>query len=279
MSTLIIHHGYPCKDGFCSAWVLRKKYPDAEFVSGTYDSTDPRPDVTGRDVIIVDFSYDRDTLLQMKEEANSLIVLDHHASAEKELKGLHFCIFDMDKSGARLAWEYCFGDEPSHWLVDYTEDRDLWNWTLPDTKVVNAALQCFRHDFEVWDEIGEMALEDFLKTETAIGARAVVIYEEKRIEDIIYHAQEIEMAGHKVLCANSSVLPSEVGGVLAKDRPFGVVRHQLGDGRWKYSLRSREGGIDVSEIAALFGGGGHPQAAGCTIEHDSMDEVNPNGNA
>lgn len=30
----------------------------------------------------------------------------------------------------------------------------------------------------------------------------------------------------------------------------------------RYSLRSVEGGIDVSEIAKLYGGGGHPCAAG-----------------
>lgn len=29
-----------------------------------------------------------------------------------------------------------------------------------------------------------------------------------------------------------------------------------------YSLRSREGGVDVSEIAKQFGGGGHKHAAG-----------------
>lgn len=38
---------------------------------------------------------------------------------------------------------------------------------------------------------------------------------------------------------------------------------QLGD-RVKVSLRAK-GGVDVSRIAARFGGGGHPNAAGCTV--------------
>ena len=36
---------------------------------------------------------------------------------------------------------------------------------------------------------------------------------------------------------------------------------ELKDGRIRCSLRSR-GGLDVSQIAAKFGGGGHKQAAG-----------------
>lgn len=281
MSVLVIHHGYPCKDGFCAAWILHKKYPDAEFVSGIYQSEEDLPDVKGKDVIIADFSYDRETLLKMKEEANGLIVLDHHAGAERALTGLDFCVFDMSKSGARLTWEHCFPNQEAHWLVDYTEDRDLWHWQLPNTKIVNAALQCFHHDFELWDRLGEMTLEEFLKTETAIGAKAVVEYEIKKIEDIVAMAFEIEFAGYKVLCANTCVLQSEVGNELAKGRPFSVTRFQLPDGKWKYSLRSipAEGGIDVSKVCALFGGGGHPPASGCTIVDHCMDKVKPNGNA
>jgi phosphoesterase RecJ-like protein len=38
---------------------------------------------------------------------------------------------------------------------------------------------------------------------------------------------------------------------------------QLGD-QVKVSLRGK-GDVDVSRIAARFGGGGHPNAAGCTV--------------
>lgn len=274
MSTLIIHHGFPCKDGFCAAWVLRKKHPDAEFFSGIHGE-DP-PDVGGLDVIIADFSYPREILLKMKEKANSLVVLDHHADRERDLQGLDFCIFDLKKSGARLAWEYCFGDKPVPWLVKYVEDRDLWNWALPDSETINATLGCYPHDFEVWDGLGEMELEQFLQIGEAVAA-----YQRQRITEICNHAHEIEFDGHKVLCANTPILQSEVGSFLAKGRPFGVTRSQLDDGRWRYSLRSilEEGGLDVSVICAKFGGGGHPPASGCVIEGSKMDRIVPNGNA
>ncbi|CAA9559843.1 MAG: RecJ [uncultured Thermomicrobiales bacterium] len=40
------------------------------------------------------------------------------------------------------------------------------------------------------------------------------------------------------------------------------------DRGWRVSMRSMATDVDVSAIAAQFGGGGHPRAAGCTIEGD-----------
>ncbi|MGQ9630166.1 MAG: DHH family phosphoesterase [bacterium] len=42
---------------------------------------------------------------------------------------------------------------------------------------------------------------------------------------------------------------------------------ELGDGRIRVSFRSDEG-VDVEEIARKFGGGGHKNASGCTLEGD-----------
>jgi len=133
-NTLVLYHGTKnekgedigCQDGYCARFVLEMwgGLKDAEFVPGGYHL--PPPDVQGRDVIIVDLSYPRVTLLDMKQRARSLVVLDHHKSAADELKDLDFCFFDMDHSGAWLAWQYAtwirdiksgvllsFGDEPS----------------------------------------------------------------------------------------------------------------------------------------------------------------------
>ncbi|MEM1347863.1 MAG: bifunctional oligoribonuclease/PAP phosphatase NrnA [Myxococcota bacterium] len=42
---------------------------------------------------------------------------------------------------------------------------------------------------------------------------------------------------------------------------------EVADGTWKVSFRSR-GSVDVGDLARRFGGGGHRNAAGCTIEGD-----------
>jgi phosphoesterase RecJ-like protein len=49
-----------------------------------------------------------------------------------------------------------------------------------------------------------------------------------------------------------------------------VLFKELPNGKIKVSLRSKNG-VDVSRVARIFGGGGHPQAAGCLIPGDLPD--------
>lgn len=53
--------------------------------------------------------------------------------------------------------------------------------------------------------------------------------------------------------------PRSIRGVEAA-----LLLRELADGQTRVSLRSR-GRVDVSAVAAAFGGGGHPGASGCTI--------------
>ena len=43
-----------------------------------------------------------------------------------------------------------------------------------------------------------------------------------------------------------------------------ILFRELEDGATKVSMRSKRG-LDVEQVAAMFGGGGHKAAAGCTI--------------
>jgi phosphoesterase RecJ-like protein len=65
--------------------------------------------------------------------------------------------------------------------------------------------------------------------------------------------------------------PRSIAGVLAV-----ALFRELPDGRVKASLRSR-GDVDVEKVARRHGGGGHKNAAGCTLsprpEHDVEGEI------
>ena len=62
--------------------------------------------------------------------------------------------------------------------------------------------------------------------------------------------------------ADTEGIVSYVRGVRGADA--GILFREMADGNIRVSLRSREG-LDVSQIAALFGGGGHRMASGCTL--------------
>ncbi len=274
---LVLYHAH-CSDGFCAAWIAHRRFGEgAEYVPVQYGQAPP--DVTGRDVVVLDFSYKRPVLEEMVRVCRTMVLRDHHKTAQADLEPTDAWptatdfLFDMSKSGAMLAWDYFFPGERAPWLVEYVQDRDLWLWKLPFSKEVSAGLATLPHDFTVWNKLfadtllGQMTdgSQFFYGGETIIRqGEAVLRYQAQQVTAICSQAREVDIDGHKVLAANSSVLFSEVGEKLAENRPFGAAWFIRKDGKKQWSLRSREGGIDVSQVAARRGGGGHKAAAGYT---------------
>jgi oligoribonuclease NrnB/cAMP/cGMP phosphodiesterase (DHH superfamily) len=268
---LVIYHA-GCWDGFCAAWVARKALGDIEAVPAHYGT--PPPDVKGREVYVLDFSYSLEVMAEMASRSSAFTVLDHHKTAERALADLEAMFithnmagrarYSVDQSGARMAWEFFahiggWLGMRSPWLVDYTEDRDLWRHALPDSENINAALRSYPLDFALWDEFSDSVgqREMFKREGEAIRRR-----ERQIVADHIRHAREVEMDGHRVDVVNATVLFSEIAGELAKGRPFGACYFDRYDGKRQWSLRSDDGGVDVSAIAKAHGGGGHMRAAG-----------------
>ena len=83
---LVIYHGN-CADGFSAAWCFWRYHRDtADYVAGVYQT--PPPDVTGRDVYLVDFSYKRAVVADMLTKAARVTLIDHHKTAIEDLAGL-----------------------------------------------------------------------------------------------------------------------------------------------------------------------------------------------
>lgn len=247
-----------CADGFAAATAVYHRYGEDYFYKAVQYGDDP-PDVSGRDVLIVDFSFKRDVLLQMKKVAKSIVVLDHHKTAEKELEGLDFCKFDMSKSGAVMTWEYLFR-EPIPKLFEYIQDRDLWKWELPKSREISAALRLVDKNFDLWRSYFDNSRIDSLIKKGAV----VLEYQNNCVESVANgDVGKIEIEGYTVPCTNITHLISETLQELAKGQPFAVGYFDTNDKRI-YSLRSAPDGVDVSEIARKNGGGGHKHAAGFT---------------
>ncbi len=273
---LVLYHA-ACKDGFCSAWVFHLKLgDDADFVAVNYGQ--PPPNVKGRYVIMVDFCYSRDVMEQIVADCNSLVVLDHHKTAEAALEGFEQwalasdkagfgmtpvkVTFDMDRSGARLAWDYCYPDEhTAPWIVSYVQDRDLWRHELHDSMAVNAYISTMQFDFDLWDETYALfARVDGILIELG---KAVLAKTEQYVREVSKNALRIQAGAWNVPIVNApQVDVSELQHALCEGEPFSIAWWQRSDGMYQYSLRSREGATDVSLFAKAMGGGGHKHAAG-----------------
>lgn len=276
MKTLCIWHSN-CQDGFGAAWAVRHALGEAvEFHAGVYQDTPP--DVTDRDVLLVDFSYKRPILEEMARRARSVLILDHHKSATEDLAGLpapepfktwldappsRICaLFDMDRSGAGITWDY-FHEEQRPPLINHIEDRDLWRFKIPKTREVAAAVFSYPYEFEIWDRLME---PDRIAT-LVIEGDAI---ERKHHQDIanllpvVRRKMTIGGVQMPVACLPLTLtsdaghkMASEADGVAACywDTPEGRV----------FSLRSTNAGPDVSVIAIKYGGGGHTHAAGFRV--------------
>ena len=284
MQPLIIYHSH-CWDGLASAWVAQQAYPQA-ILHPAIHSESP-PDVTGKDVYIVDFSYKRNVLERMAAEAKSLTVIDHHETAQKDLQGLDYCVFDLEKSGAGLTWDYFFPDRPRPWVINYVEDQDLWRFKFPNSKSINAGLGSHPRTLETFNRFGLLrkpeswiaAARIFIKrlfqdplaqqTDldlaflTALG-NPVIQYRDQLVERVSAHAKMISFEGYQVPFVNTLILQSEVGAKLAENNPFSIT-WSYQNGRYVYSLRSKD--VHVGEIAAKYGGGGHPRSSGFQLDY------------
>lgn len=283
MKPLVLYHA-SCADGFTAAWAAWRAF-DGEVECVPVQHGSPPPDVTGRDVLILDFSYARETLLAMKQRAASLRVLDHHASAERALAGLDFCVFDMERSGAGLAWDVLcdgrWGGPGRPRLVDIVEDRDLWRFRFPETKAISAALWTYRFDFDVWTMLG-MRIEDEAGRSVIVAEGEAILryqanYHRAMLERVrtIAHPNGLAVAVINAPGFGASELLHAV--IETKDRawnaPFVVGWSVLADGRISVSLRG-DGTYDLGRLAALYEGGGHRNAAGFTVGPAArMDEV------
>lgn len=260
MKPLAIYHG-GCDDGFGSAYVINRALGGAvDFHYGIYQA-DP-PDCTGRVVYLLDFSYNREVMEKIADQADAVTVLDHHKSAEADLSGLLDAEiidgeFDMGRSGAAMTWDHFFPGAERPWLIDYIQDRDLWRKLLPNSDEIIMALRSYPQDFQVWAEIVENGPAALL-TE----GKAIHRYYRTIVDSLKQNAVRQTIGGVSVPVVNSPFhFASELAGELAEGEPFAACYWNHAHGT-TYSLRSRADGMDVSEVASQYGGGGHRGAAG-----------------
>lgn len=317
MKPLCIYHGN-CADGFTAAWAVWKRFGDEfDYHPGVYQQ--PPPDVTGRDVVLVDFSYKREVMRAMRGhghgKARSVLVIDHHKSAADDLGtqegnfctdigkwtgGLSwdrhlenaamdimegaadsvYCLFDMERSGAGMAWDFFHPDTERPRLVRYVEDRDLWRFQLHNSRDINAYVFAHVYDFATWDALANEVEQD---PDGAHKAGAAI--EKKHHKDVAELVKALKqymtIGGFRVPVANLPyTLTSDAGHLMctqpmdgvgdadwcAEKPPFAACYWDTPKGR-VFSLRSVDGGADVSAIAAQYGGGGHKNASGFTLPH------------
>ena len=277
---LVIYHGRNCPDGFASAlaaWIFYEGR--AEFLGldhGDIKSVDDLPALEGRAIYILDFSFSPDMMRSIEARAARLVLLDHHKSAADKLSGFECrcgaVYFDMQKSGARLAWEFFLPEQPVPDLIRFVEDRDIWVWQYPESGGFLAALDMEPFEFERWKEISlfdAMQLSRYIERGRAMDEKF-----SKLAAGIAEGAQPITFNGLTGLMVNApGVFHSLVGDIVSKQSgTFALMWSADKSGVIKAGLRSQRS-FDCIPLAESMGGGGHAQACGFKMGLERLPEL------
>jgi len=284
---LVYHKG--CPDGTCGLWCAyryQKKFRKIGMNAGI----DPTDEITNKKIVFVDVCPSYDYIKDSLNKGNSLTILDHHKSSydmylshKEELDGLPnlTIVFDNDRSGCQIAWDYFFRNKKRPWFIDYVGDRDLWTWSMKNSKEISKAI-FYNRLLDAWNLDKIDLLLNFNNKDIsnlAYQGKNILEVENKIIERQLLYSVEgimnVKNKQYRVQIANIMMeFSSDLGNALATKifddgtKPdFGVVwTYDPEDDLWHLCLRAVDSDVDLSELATQLGGGGHKNAAGIDFE-------------
>ncbi len=284
---IVIYHAN-CPDGLAGAWCFYRDNPEREFcglqAGGNWEDCVP-PGKLGN-VIMVDVSGTHEQVLKLRENSQSLIILDHHKSAMRELENLDFAIFDMERSGAQIAWDYLYPNQERPWFIEAIGDRDLYKWEIPNSKKLCEFMDFagvtsgpdLLQIFKKMTRLSQIPVQSKEYSQMIEKGSFLVEFQKHNVERICSTAKSAILTtneGKQLPCyllACDTKYVSDVGDTLLKNGDYPLVcmyRYSFENRAWYISARSTES-VDLSLLMKQVGttGGGHPRAGGCTIPGD-----------
>jgi uncharacterized protein len=291
----IVSHGPHCLDGVAAAAAIARYYggvpvlprfsgnPKINEVIRGLDLTAPLDD---QELWITDISWtepETDAFLRdLAERGLPIYWIDHHRTAIERVKSgkidvpFRHSIVDDRYAASRLVYDYLFeraraegrrneSFERFAHVVRMADDNDRWLHEIPGSWDLALTLRSMD---------GPEAFEDLLSIDehATYTPRMRAAYDKvaREIEESIATAvksrSKVELAnGVKIVSAVCDGYPSEIADRWGREYPNAVfVLFDLKSGAISYR-RSPDCEVDLSAVAAQFGGGGHPAAAGCEI--------------
>ncbi len=176
-----------------------------------------------------------------------------------------YALFDMERSGAGITWDFFRPSVQRPALVNHVEDRDLLRFELPGAREFQAAVFRYEYTFAHWEYLNTVSPSVLVVSGAAIERK----HHKDVFELVKVCKRRMTIAGRDVPVASLPYkLTSDAGLLMAEGEPFAACYWDTPEGH-VFSLRSTiESGTDVSTIAAQYGGGGHAQASSFKVQRD-----------
>lgn len=236
-------------------------------------------------VYIVDFSYSRAILDQVHEKVGKLMVLEHHETAQEELEGAPYAIFDMTKSGALLAWEYFFPDSEPPIVCLLVNDFDLWQKKYGDATSALEAWLRYDRVGQNWEKWENLCFHQPTFDKAMEKGGVVAKYNESIMASFIANPDNITLSslfhegiGKRIRYAvfnGAGILHSELSEAVYKKFEVDLTISWRVKGKdVAFSIRSpNPEHVSAKEFAKTYGGGGHPASSGFGLPLDKGLEL------
>lgn len=261
-------------DGKGSGAIVKRQFPEIELFGLNHDMEIPYDEIKKHDkIIICDIALPLDFMFELNE-TKDLTWIDHHASVinaydeavkngAKEIKGLR----KIGTAAVWLTWQYFHPETEVPEGVKLLALNDIFDLRDPRVRPFEYAFQSLgvnRPTDETWDELfsGRMNIDEMVETGSAILSWIKI----RNIRLSHSMAFESEYMGYKCICANMPQGYSEFFDSVPELEKYDFMCNFFMNKKngWNLSFYTAKDNVDVSKIAATFGGGGHVRAAGAS---------------
>ena len=287
MKILILHHTDLDGAGAAAVCGLYHQGEDITYRMYNYGFPLSPDDLRGYDLIYaVDVSFGQ--YHPWVYDTPGLIWIDHHKTAleyeaenlsSKNIPGLRA----IGKGACELTWEYLYPGYECPGLIQILSTYDVWDKGRMNWMYVNEVEMGAKHVLGVSPKaIIKFIEEDRDPEELRAIGRTILGYTEKSGKGKMMSGFWIpNFHGYRCMALNTPDFTSlsfisyynpQIADICM---PFQVVPREGRPGEFyvRYSLYTENPGIDVSEIAKLYGGGGHRSASGGQISLETLQKI------
>lgn len=261
-------------DGKGSAAIVRSLYPETVLMGLNHDMEIPYDEIRKHDKIVVcDIALPLDFMFELSQ-TKDFTWIDHHLSVIKEydeaikngkpeIKGLR----RVGTAAICLTWEYFYPDKEIPEGIKLIGLNDLFMLEDKRVRPFEYAIQSQginRPQDEIWKRLINNEVD--IKATVEKGKAILSWIKARNYRMVRFLAFESSYMGYKCICANMPQGYSEFFDSLPEREKYDVMINFYMNKKnfWNLSFYTEKDNVDVSKIAATFGGGGHQKASGAS---------------
>ena len=292
----IIYHK-KCPDGFTGFYILHMAkliHTNAIIQPDVPSAKHMPPDISNKDVIIIDVAYKFEILRDIIIKARSVLFIDHHITIhddviklEKEYKNKFKYIYDEKKSGATLTWDYFFPRKKHPYFIDLIEDNDIGKWKMHDIKdfmtgfTVSYDLRLNKDNLHKFKTLFKKSTikkiiqkgkiyneyKNHLVGENSTRVSFVYFPSEDIYKDFSNYFNKPGQYKVAIYCGSACPNASDIAKkIFETNKCDFFISWIYNFDKKEYVITLRSETTDVGSIAKLFNGGGHTYAAAFSVK-------------